>query len=352
MSLSPFEHPFLSGLFEDSEIAAFFSAKADIEAMIAFESALARAEAEHGIVSFESVDAIERLARSWHPDIDALKAGVRRDGVVVPDLIAQMRKALGEPHASQLHFGATSQDVIDTSLVLRLKTVLAILEARIARIEAVLENLSRRFGSKRLMGRTRMQDALEIAVSDKLADWTMPLPLHRRRLEELKPRLLQVQFGGAVGTREKLGDKGQAIARSLGAILDLGVGDKAWHTQRDGLVELGGWLTLIAGSLGKIGQDVALMAQAHDGTIALTGGGGSSAMPHKSNPVSAEILVSLARYVAGSNGTLAQAIVHEQERSGAAWTLEWLVLPQMVMATGSALLVAERLLQSVVSLGR
>ena len=134
--------------------------------------------------------------------------------------------------------------------------------------------------------------------------------------------------------------------------LGLGITEKPWHNQRDSIVEFSGWLGLVSGSLGKMGQDIALMAQNAMGDVVLAGGGSSSAMPHKSNPVSAEVLVTLARYVAGSGGTMAQSLVHEQERSGAAWTLEWLVLPQMILATGSSLLIATRLLESVETIGQ
>ena len=142
--------------------------------------------------------------------------------------------------------------------------------------------------------------------------------------------LLVVQFGGAAGTLEKLGDKAPAVRAALAAKLGLGDAPQ-WHSQRDALAEFAGWLSLVTGSLGKFGQDIALMAQAGD-EIELSGGGGSSAMPHKQNPVAAEALVALARFNATQLSGMHQALVHEQERSGAAWTLEWLMLPQMVVA--------------------
>ena len=139
-----------------------------------------------------------------------------------------------------------------------------------------------------------------------------------------------------MGTLDKLGDKGPAVARRVADKLDLGLPERSWHSQRDGIGELADWLALVTGSLGKIGQDVALMAQTRSTKSALSGGGASSAMPHKQNPVKAEVLVTLARYNAALLGGMHRRMVHEQERSGAAWTLEWLVLPQMLMATGAA----------------
>ena len=145
-----------------------------------------------------------------------------------------------------------------------------------------------------------------------------------------------MQLGGPVGTRTELGPEADAIAGHMARRLGLGPA-RPWHSQRDAIVELGSWLALVTGSLGKMGQDVALMVQNEVGTARLRGGGTSSAMAHKQNPVPAELLVALARFTAGLGGILNGALVHENERSGAAWTLEWLVLPQMTVASGAAL---------------
>ncbi len=196
------------------------------------------------------------------------------------------------------------------------------------------------------MAQTRMQQALPFSVADKIDTWRSPIGRHRTRLAELRPRLLKLQLGGPVGTRTELGTEAEAIAAGVAQRLGLS-NASAWHAQRDTIAELGAWLALVAGSLGKIGQDVALMVQNEIGTARLAGGGTSSAMAHKSNPVSAELLVALARFIAGLAGTLTGALVHENERSGAAWTLEWLVLPQLVVGTGAALRVALGLAQAL-----
>jgi 3-carboxy-cis,cis-muconate cycloisomerase len=166
----------------------------------------------------------------------------------------------------------------------------------------------------------------------------------------MTPRLLVVQFGGAVGTLDKLGGKGAAAVAALAGRLDLGVPERAWHSQRDGFAELAGWLSLVTGSLGKLGLDVALMAMAGD--VVLAHGGGSSAMPHKSNPVGAEVLVTLARFNATLVGGMHGALVHEQERSGAAWMLEWMLLPQMLTAAAASLRTATALLGQISEIGR
>jgi len=345
MTVSPFDHPYLSGLLGDEEVTALFSAAAELEAMLAFEVALAKAEAQAEIVPAAAAEAIAAAAHRFSPDVASLRAATARDGVVVPDLVRQLRAAVGEPHARHVHFGATSQDVIDSGLMLRLARVLPILESRLETAIGHLDHLAARFGDCALMGRTRMQAAIPIKVADRIATWRAPLVRHADDARTFAGEGLAVQFGGAAGTMEKLGDKAFAARAALAR--ELGLADTPqWHSQRDRIMRLAGLLAAITGSLGKIGQDIALMADRGD-EIVLEGGGGSSAMPHKQNPVAAEMLVTLARFNAAQLGGLAQAVVHEQERSGAAWTLEWLILPQMVTACGAALRLAGQLLSAI-----
>jgi 3-carboxy-cis,cis-muconate cycloisomerase len=336
MTVSPLDSPILSALLGDAETAAHFSIEADIRAMLAFERALAHAQGSVGLIPVEAATAIAAACEGFSPGLAALAKGAAQDGVVAPTLVKLLRAKVGAPHDVHVHRGATSQDVIDTSLVLRLKPVLALFETRLRALIEALRALEASQGAVKLMGRTRMQRALPIHAADKLRVWRAPLERHAERLRELRPRLLVVQFGGAVGVRGDLEGKGDEIAAELARALQIGAGP-CWHVERDALAELASWMSLIAGSLGKIGADVALMAQNEIGEVKLAEGGGSSAMPHKSNPVRAEALVALARFNAGLLGAQHQALVHENERSGAAWTLEWLVLPQMVVAAAAAL---------------
>ncbi|TPL02225.1 3-carboxy-cis,cis-muconate cycloisomerase [Mesorhizobium sp. B2-4-14] len=349
MTVSPFDHPLLSALLGDEETSRHFSVEAEIEAMVAFERALAQAEAESGIITQDAAAAIVAALASFRPDTALLRSAAAKDGVIVPELVRQLRLAVGDPHAEKLHFGATSQDVIDTGLVLRLKSVVEHLGLLLTETVLRLASLEERFGDRALTGMTRMQKAIPITVADRIAAWRAPLQRHQERLSEQSRRLLVVQFGGAVGMLEKLGDKGPAVRAALAEKLDLADAPQ-WHSQRDALADFAGWLSLLTGSLGKFGQDIALMAQG--GTdIALSGGGGSSAMPHKQNPVKAEALVALARFNATQLSGMHQVLVHEQERSGAAWTLEWLLLPQMAVATAASLRLAAGLAGQIESLG-
>lgn len=349
MSLSPFEHPYLGGLFGDADIAALFSAQADVAAMLRFEVALAEAQAVTGVIANDVATSIAAGIATVQVDMDALRQGMAKDGVVIPELIRQLRAAIGGDAAAKVHFGATSQDVIDTSLMLRMKAAGQILDARLSSMLQALDDILARDGARQLMGYTRMQAAIPITVADRLSSWQQPLVRHRSRLADFGIHGFAVQFGGAAGSLEKFGDKGPGVRAELARRLGL-VDIPQWHSQRDGIASFGTILGLITGSLGKIGQDVALLAQG-GAEIRLSGGGGSSAMPHKQNPVLAETLVTLARFNAVQVSALQQSMVHEQERSGAAWMLEWLVLPQMVAATGNALSSAQRLIGQIQSLG-
>ena len=221
MTLSPFDHPFLSGLLGDEDVASQFSVEAEIAAMVAFECALAETQAAEGVIESAAASAIVSALASFRPDIAALREGVARDGVVVPALVRQLRAAVGEPHGPQVHFGATSQDVIDTGLMLRLKPVIVRLDELLAQFTARLSAIDSRFGDNPIMGRTRMQASIPITVSDRVRTWLEPLLRHRTRLAGQREDLLVVQFGGAAGTLETFGDKAQAVRKALAARLGL-----------------------------------------------------------------------------------------------------------------------------------
>lgn len=333
------------GLFADPEIAELFSADRMIEQFLAFEVALTRAWAQDGMVP-HGAGIADRMA-ALRINTDSVAEGVRRDGVPVPAFVAALKVAMGDD-ASSVHIGATSQDLMDTALALSLRAASEIYAARLREILHRLAALRNAHGSHALMGRTRMQAALPITVADRLDAWALPLSRTLDRLPEVKTAIAQLQFGGPVGQRDA---RTQQVAARIAEALDLPPPGPVWHSARDGVVGYGNWLALVTGGLGKLGQDVALMAQQGIDEIRLSGGGLSSAMAHKQNPIAAETLVTLARFNAAQIGGLHQAMVHEQERSGAAWALEWMLLPQMCEATGAALTLAAELLASIEALG-
>ena len=340
---------FAHALFGDDELARLFTEAAEVQAMIAVEAALARVEAKLDLIPAPVAAAIERA----RPTIDhvALRAGMEASGVPTIALLAQMRKALDDDAAAALHFGATSQDVMDTGLVLRLRDAFAILDLRLKEVIAALADLANRHRATVMLARTRWQQALPTTFGAKVANWVAPLIRHRRRLTELQPRLLSVQLGGAAGTLSAMGPKGVRVMEELARDLSLSCPPAPWHVQRDSVIEAGQWLALVAGSLGKLGLDVALLAQSEIAEVAESGEsgrGGSSTLPQKVNPVLPDVLVSIARQVAAHAGALHQAALAEHERGASAWQLEWLNLPPMVELTGAALRHARFLARNLV----
>lgn len=338
------------GLFCDPNVANEFGAPAFTDRMLKFEAAWTRALEQFGVVS--NSDAAEAL-KAIHDfsDIVDLGEGSDRDGLPVPALVAALKDGLPERAARAIHIGATSQDVIDTASVLTCLSVIDLFKTRLSHLLVEIDALLARSGDEPLMARTRMQAALPANVALRVDAWRRPLKDHLDRAEAVCADLSVIQIGGPIGSRTAPYEHVTACAQTVADTLDLTLGP-VWHTDRSRIVAFGHWMTLVAGSIGKIGQDVALMAQQGLDEIILSSGGGSSAMAHKQNPVAAEAMVTLARYVAGQQGILSQAMIHEQERSGAAWALEWLTLPAMAEATGAALKHAEKLIVSIERIGR
>mgnify|MGYP002062702945 CR=1 FL=1 len=338
-------------LLRDPAIADQLSGAEFTARMVSFEQAWTIALRDAGLVDGRSAELALAAISSFTPDVADLGAGTDRDGLPVPALVRQLKAQAGDAAAAAIHKGATSQDVIDTAVVLCLLAVLDLMQTRLETIITQLGQLAATHGAKPLMGRTRMQAANPITVGDRLAAWTAPVSGALRHMAALRTEIAKVQYGGAVGDRAGVDGQGDIIAASLGRTLGLAHEGPCWHSDRSALVSFGHWLVLTTGALGKIGQDIALMAQQGIGEVTLKGGGGSSAMPHKQNPIRAEVLVTLARYVAGQQGILGTTLIHEQERSGSAWTLEWLVLPQMAEATGVSLRHASDLLDQITDIG-
>lgn len=341
----------LEAVAGDAPTAARLSEARRMQDMLRVEAAYARALGAVGQVTPETAEAAAAAIMSAQIDTARIAREAAEDGMPVPSLSRQLRAGVPETVREAVHKGLTSQDVMDTALVMALRDILEDFETRLDRVDAALATLDDSFGAAPLMARTRMQAALPVTVSDRIALWRRPFCAHRERLAELRPRLLRLQLGGPVGTRGSFQGQGDAIARHMAGALDLANPETAWHTDRSPLAELGGWLSMVTGTLGKMGHDIALMSQQGVDAAKLRGGGSSSAMAHKVNPVGAELLVTLARYVAVQLPGLHLALDHEQERSGMSWTLEWLILPPMLVATGAALARAEALPAGIERLG-
>ncbi|GAA6179540.1 3-carboxy-cis,cis-muconate cycloisomerase [Shimia sp. NS0008-38b] len=346
----PFDHPFLGGLFGDQDAAHIWAPERQITHMLAFEAAYTRALGRLGKVDAETAEKIAQRIETFAPDMSGLCSGTASDGVVIPALVAQLKAAIdGDP--ASIHKGTTSQDVIDTALALTLRDFDDLLDRKLDALSNAFGRLAEQFGERRLMGRTRMQAAMPIALVDRLTVWSQPLEQHQKRLTRLRPTVERLQLGGAAGDRAALAPHADEIASSMADQLGLQNPGRVWHATRDDIADYANLLSLITGSLGKFGQDICLMAQQGIDEVTLAGGGGSSAMPHKQNPILAELLVTLARFNATQIGGMHHALVHEQERSGSAWALEWMILPQMAHATARSLTVATEICGQITSIG-
>jgi len=347
VTASPLDSPVLRGHLGDEAAARLFTDAAELRAMMLFEGALAEAQAELGIVPAEAGEAIARAAREALIDPSALAEGTAADGVSVPAFVTAFRAQLPEAAAPWLHFGATSQDVLDTALVLRLRAHLALIEERIAAILAALGPAAARWAELPMTARTRGQAATPTTFGARIAIWGAPFLRARARQRELAPRVITLSFAGASGTSAAYGPEAAALAEGVGRRLGLPVPDLPWHAARDGLAELAAHLGILAGAAGKMGRDLLLLGQSEVGELRAGLGGGSSTMPQKVNPVSAEGAVALARLCSRLSGGLQEAMLADHERDGSAWTLEWLTLPQLCVAAAGALRHAQAMAETL-----
>lgn len=324
------------GLLTDAEVTQHLSEQRQIDHMLTVEAELAMAQGDVGLIPADAATVIARAIKALSLTPKDLQAGTARDGIPVPALVQRIKATLSAEHAQWVHFGATSQDIMDTALVLTCRDVLTLTEHRLRLTVQQLTELAEQHENHLIAGRTRSQQGAPLNLGLKITGWFRPLVRQLERLGPLQERLYKVQFAGAVGNLSALQDQADAAAARLAERLELNY-DGGWHTQRDSLTELGGWLAMTTGALGKIAYDWTLMAQTEVGEIRFADGGGSSTLPQKSNPVKAELIQTLASQSAGLAGQLYQSAVTAHERDGAAWTAEWLTLPALLSHSGTAL---------------
>ncbi len=341
MPATPLDSQIYGALLGDAELRALFTDSAELRAMLIVEGCLAQVQGEQGVIPAESASAIHRASLELQIDPAALAPATGRNAVPVSGLVAAFREEMNAPeHAQFVHWGATSQDIIDTALALRLKRALEIFEARLTRLLATLADLSTRHASLPLAARTYGQTATVTSFGALTAGWGRPLLEARRDLGRVRDACLKVSLSGAAGTLAAMGPEAPKVRAGLAEGLGLGLPDGSWHADRRGPATLAAWLTQLAGALGKLGGDLHHMAQSGIGEITFAQGGSSSTMPQKANPVQAALLGALARQVVALNTVMQGSLIHGRERDGAAWIAEWLSLPQMCLLTGRALSVA------------
>ncbi len=334
------------------EMLALFEAPALMQGMLDFEAALARAQAAEGVIPASAAAAIAAACRVEGFDLDAIVGASASAGAVAIPLVKALTARVAEHDAvaaGYVHWGSTSQDVIDTAMVLATRRALTLLDARLAALLDALFALERSHGSAPMLARTLLQPAQVISFGFKLVSWIAPLVRARARLQRAAAAALQLQLGGAVGTLSAMGDKGRAVAARMAAELGIALAPGAWHTQRDDWAALGCEVGVLCGSLGKIAADISLLAQAEVGEVAEPAAGasgerrgGSSAMPHKRNPVASMIALAAALRTPQRVAALLASMPQQHERGLGHWQAELAEWPGLwACAHGAASALAE-----------
>ena len=338
-SLSPLLAPMLSS----AAMRAICDDATYLQHMLDFEAALARAEAAIGIVPAKAADTIAKACTADQFDLGALaEASTRSGNLAIPlvkALTANVAKADAEA-ARYVHWGATSQDVIDSASMLGLRAAIDALLADIGRAISGFARLARQHRDTPAVARTWLQHALPMPFGLKLAEYAAALHRSRLRLQRLRDEGLALQFGGAAGTLAALGDNGWLVAEKLAQELKLPLPDAPWHTHRDRIAEIASVLAIAAGSCGKIARDVSLMMQTDVAEAFEPSGesrGGSSTMPHKRNPIAAATALAAATMAPNLAATIFAAQVQDHERSAGPWHAEWPTLPMLLLVTSGAL---------------
>ena len=338
-SLSPLLAPMLSS----AAMRAVCDDGACLQNMLDFEAALARAEVSAGIIPASAAGQIAAACRAEAFDLAALAEAATRSGNLAIPLVKALTAEVGKADAEAaryVHWGATSQDVIDTSTMLTLRAAIDALLADLDRGIAGFATLARRHRDTPAVARTWLQHALPMPFGLKLAEYAAALHRSRTRLRRLRRDGLALQFGGAAGTLAALGDKGFLVAEKLALELDLGLPEAPWHSHRDRIAEAASVFAILAGTCGKIARDVQLMMQtdvAEAFEPAGEGRGGSSTMPHKRNPVAAATALAAATMAPNLAATIFAAQVGDHERSAGPWHAEWPTLPLLQLVTSGAL---------------
>ncbi len=347
MSSTVFDSVLYRDMFGTAEMRAVFSDAGFLARCLEVEAALARAQGQLGMIPAAAAREITDKAKPGILDFERLKRETEIVGYPILPLVKQLAAACAGEAGRYVHWGATTQDIMDSALVLQLRAALEFVETDLAAVSAALETLARRYRDTPMAGRTHLQQALPITFGFKAAVWRAPIERHRERLAQMRPRVLVGQFGGAAGTLASLGEQGLAVRAAL--MRELGLGEPAitWHVARDGLAEAVLLAGLVTGSLAKIATDVMLMMATELGEAFEPfehGRGGSSTMPQKRNPISSELIVACAKLVRQHAALMLDAMVQDFERATGPWHAEWIALPESFIATAGALRQAKLML--------
>lgn len=351
MTSTVFDSRLFRDMFGTAEMRAIFDDAALVGRYVEAERALARAQARCGVIPREAAIAIDRAGRELTIDFDRLRRETEIVGYPILPLVHQLAESAGEAAGGFVHWGATTQDIMDTANVLQVRAALELVERDLATLAGILAGLARKHRDTPMAGRTHLQQALPITFGYKAAIWLAGIERHRERLSQLRPRVLVGEFSGAAGTLASVGADGLEMQRLFCEELGLDQPAITWHVARDGLAETVALLGLITGSLAKIATDVMLMMATEFGEVSepfVPGRGASSTMPQKRNPISSELILAAAKAVRQHVATMLDGMIHDFERATGPWHLEWIALPESFLLTGSALANANFMLGGLV----
>ena len=352
MAVSALDSRIFRNLFGTQEIRDIFSDSSYTQYMIETECALARAQSAINVIPSSAGDAITKASKTMNIDFDRLGQETDIVGYPVLPLTKQMISQTPDEYAKYIHWGATTQDIMDTASVLQMRHGLALIERHLSDLITTLRKLASKHRDTVMPARTHLQHALPCTFGYKCAVYLSSLLRHQQRLKQLKPRCLQVQFAGAAGTLASLTpapsssstssippDIGLQVRAQLAKELDLQYDDIPWHASRDSIAEILSFLALLGGSLGKIAYDVIIMSSNELGEVSepfIPGRGASSTMPQKRNPISSEVVLAASKLLRANAGLGLDAMVVDFERASGPWHLEWVAIPDsFVLAVGA-----------------
>ncbi|MEN2431847.1 adenylosuccinate lyase family protein [Comamonas sp. F1-6] len=325
--------------FGTQKMRDIFSDRALIQRYIDVEVGLAKAEAHVGVIPAEAAETIAKESRIERIDFDHMRHETDIVGYPILPLVHQLVNMCGDA-GRYVHWGATTQDVMDSAVALQVRDAIDSVGADIRELRTILQGLAKKHRDTPMAGRTHLQQALPVTFGYKAAIWLAMFDRHQQRLAELRPRVAVVGFGGAAGTLASLGEQGFAVQAALARELNLGVPATTWHVARDGFAEAINLLALITGSLGKIALDIMIMASTEFAEVYepfVKGRGASSTMPQKRNPISSELMLAASKAVRQHAGLMVDAMVQDFERATGPWHAEWIAIPESFILTSGAL---------------
>ncbi len=340
MPVHPFDYQINPHVFSTPEFEALFDERTIFQRWLDFEAALATAQEKFGVIPVEAAQEIRNKAQLELIDLEAVRAGYAKSRNSVVPLLGGLRRACSGSHGEYVHYGATTQDVLDTGEILALRETLSLLYRDLRSLEKILLNLALKHRATPMAARSHGQQALPTTFGLKVTIWAAEIRRHIERLQHLHSIISHGQLSGAIGTYAALGPQGLEIANETMALLGLKHSALSWHTARDTIAELAADFSMLVMTLAKIANEIFQLQKTEIGELqepSISGALASSTMPHKQNPVICQRVIALSKHVRGLAGIVMEGMGHEHERDPRSLWAEWLAIPQLCIYTGNAL---------------